>query len=83
MRTRTLDISLPDEMWARVDRFARSADYATVSDLVAELLDHVQQGVYRSGAWEREWLIQCFGEEAVQRAYESAEDPLNQKRESP
>lgn len=30
-------------------------------DVVEQLIDHAQQGVYRPGAWEREWLCQCFG----------------------
>jgi len=25
------------------------------------LADHAQQGVYRPGAWEREWIEQAFG----------------------
>ena len=33
----------------------------SVEDVVLELIDHAQQGVYRPGAWERDWLIQAFG----------------------
>ena len=29
--------------------------------IVAELVDHAQQGVYRPGAWQREWVCQAFG----------------------
>ena len=35
----------------------------TVEEVVSELIDHAQQGVYRPGAWERQWLIQVFGED--------------------
>lgn len=30
--------------------------------VIMSLIDHAQQGVYRPGAWEREWLIQAFGD---------------------
>jgi hypothetical protein len=34
-----------------------------VEQAVMELIDHAQQGVYRSGAWERSWLMQAFGDD--------------------
>lgn len=34
----------------------------TVRDVILELLDHAEQGVYRPGAWERGWLTQVFGD---------------------
>ena len=34
---------------------------ASVEGVVAQLIDHAQQGVYRPGAWERDWLRQAFG----------------------
>lgn len=37
--------------------------YPTVKDVIEELCDHAQQGVYRPGAWERGWLIHAFGPE--------------------
>jgi len=36
---------------------------SSVEDVVAKLIDHAQQGVYRPGAWEREWLMQAFGDD--------------------
>jgi len=36
---------------------------AGVDDVILRLIDHAQQGVYRPGAWERDWLCQVFGEE--------------------
>lgn len=32
-----------------------------VKDVLYELADHAQQAVYRSGAWEREWICQALG----------------------
>lgn len=32
-----------------------------VEMVVQRLIDHAQQGVYRPGAWEREWIVQVFG----------------------
>jgi len=32
----------------------------TVEGVVLTLVDHAQQGVYRPGAWERQWLEQVF-----------------------
>lgn len=34
-----------------------------VEAVVSQLIDHAQQGVYRPGAWEREWVCQAFGHE--------------------
>jgi hypothetical protein len=33
----------------------------TTEAVIYELIDHAQQGVYRSGAWERPWICQAFG----------------------
>ena len=35
----------------------------SVEEVVGLLVDHAQQGVYRPGAWERDWLIQVFGDD--------------------
>jgi hypothetical protein len=42
-------------------------DEALVAEVVGELIDHAQQGVYRPGAWERPWLSQAFGDEWLAR----------------
>jgi hypothetical protein len=34
----------------------------SVEGVIGQLIDHVCQGVYRPGAWEREWLRQAFGD---------------------
>jgi hypothetical protein len=31
-----------------------------VHGIIETLIDHVQQGVYRPGAWERQWLEHVF-----------------------
>ena len=38
-----------------------------VESVVLTLIDHAQQGVYRPGAWERDWLSQAFGPEFTLR----------------
>lgn len=35
----------------------------TIEGVLSKLVDHVQQGVYRPGAWERSWLEQAFGDD--------------------
>jgi len=35
----------------------------SVEEVVGILVDHAQQGVYRPGAWERQWLEQVFFDE--------------------
>ena len=78
--TRTLTISLPRQWWEIIDRLVAADDYSnTVDDFVARLLDHVQQGVYRSGDWERGWLCSVVSEEVIEAAYDPEDDPINQR----
>lgn len=49
------------------ERLAALADPSLGTRMGAEhtlyrLADHAQQAVYRSGAWERDWAIQAFGD---------------------
>ncbi|SRR6266511_1638084 len=39
----------------------------TVEDVIAKLINHAQQGVYRPGAWERMWLTQAFGDDWTEK----------------
>lgn len=54
-----ITIRISDETAARL---AALGGIATVEEVVAVLVDHAQQGVYRPGAWERGWICQAFGE---------------------
>lgn len=38
----------------------------SVEAVVDQLIDHTQQGIYRPGSWEREWLRQVFGEDWIE-----------------
>ena len=33
----------------------------SAEEVIGKLVDHACQGVYRPGAWERDWLSQAFG----------------------
>lgn len=80
-QARTLKITLDAESWARIDRLVAAHEYCdTVEDFVTELMDHVQQGVYRSGSWERGWLEQAVSDDTIQHTYLAEEDPLNRRR---
>lgn len=52
---RTLKVEVPEEWVALLETLG------PVEDVLLQLLDHAQQGVYRPGAWERGWLEQAFG----------------------
>ena len=70
MTTRTIRVDLLDEAWLRIDRLAAElpSQAQTVDSMVTVLLELVQKGVARPRSKEREVVIQCFGEEAVQEA---------------
>ncbi len=72
----SLTVRLPEE-WVRnlralVDPASGLADVPAV---LVELADHVQQGVYRPGAWEREWLCQALGYGWLERLEPDPEHP--------
>lgn len=54
-------------------------DYASesVEGVVLRLIDHAQQGVYRPGAWERNWLMQAFGDDWTEHL--ESGDPYGRK----
>ncbi|HXM54678.1 MAG TPA: hypothetical protein VOB72_04750 [Candidatus Dormibacteraeota bacterium] len=75
-RVVSITVWLP-EAWARnlgplVDPERGLDDVAAV---LAELADHAQQGVYRPGAWEREWLCQALGYDWLDRVEPDPEHP--------
>jgi len=61
---KTIAIDIDETVYALLEVLTRG-QYGpdSVADVVAKLVDHAQQGVYRPGAWERYWLIQAFGDE--------------------
>jgi hypothetical protein len=72
----SITVQLPEE-WARnlealVDPASGLDDVAAV---LVELADHAQQGVYRPGAWEREWLCRAFGYGWLERLEPDPEHP--------
>jgi hypothetical protein len=72
----TITVQLPRD-WVRnlrtlVDPASGLDDVAAV---LVELADHAQQGVYRPGAWEREWLCQAFGYGWLERVEPDPEHP--------
>lgn len=73
-RKRELNITLCEEHWHRIERLCQDGE--TIEDLVTRLLDHVQQGVYRSGAWERDWLAQIVVLDVIEAAYDDDVDPI-------
>lgn len=60
MKTITVEVS--DTVYELLEVLTRG-EWAprSVEVVVSELIDHAQQGVYRPGAWERDWLCQAFG----------------------
>ncbi len=63
-KTRTITVEVSEVVYSLLEVLTEG-EYApsTVEEVVSELIDHAQQGVYRPGAWERQWLIQVFGED--------------------
>lgn len=61
MRTITLEVH--DTVYSLLEVLAE--DGMTVEDVVGLLIDHAQQGVYRPGSWERDWLMHAFGDEWI------------------
>jgi len=76
MTTRTFTVDFDDEAWGHLDRLAE-AEEQTLEQVVGRLLDHVQQGVYRSGAWERDWLEHAIDSSSIEKAYLPELDPKN------
>jgi hypothetical protein len=48
-------------------------------DVLAELADHAQQGVYRPGSWERPWLMQAFGDDFIAKLEQDPDAPYFQR----
>jgi hypothetical protein len=50
-----------------VNLLATLSENGSVPEVLETLIDHAAQGVYRPGAWEREWLCQVFGDDSVDK----------------
>lgn len=62
---RRITVEVSDTVYNLLEVLARDHVGFSVEGIVSELIDHAQQGVYRPGAWERDWLIQAFGDEWI------------------
>jgi hypothetical protein len=61
---KTITVKVSNEVYALL-RTLTHGEFApaSVNEVVAQLIDHAQQGVYRPGSWERGWLCQAFGDD--------------------
>lgn len=59
--SRPITVNVSDTVYALLEVLGRDSG-ASVEDVVGELIDHAQQGVYRPGSWERPWPMQAFGD---------------------
>jgi hypothetical protein len=66
-----------------VELSARTVDLLRVlgdpTEVLQRLADHAQQGVYRPGAWERDWIVQAFGDEFLDLLEQDPEAPYFQR----
>jgi hypothetical protein len=81
MKTITLEIEINDTDYALLEVLTRESWLPSVAAVIHELIDHVQQGIYRPGAWERRWVIQAFGDEFIQHL--EMGDPHAEQRQVP
>jgi hypothetical protein len=58
---KTIVVEVDEIVYGLLQTLTRGGGSRTVKDVVLCLIDHAQQGVYRPGAWERDWLCQAFG----------------------
>ncbi len=72
----TISIRVNNEIADRLRVLANSDEgLPDLSAVMGKLIDHVQQGVYRPGAWERDWLCQAFCDEWLERVEPDPESP--------
>lgn len=57
-----ITVTVSDTVHALLNVLADTQNDSSAAVVVAQLIDHAQQGVYRPGAWERDWLCQAFGD---------------------
>ena len=64
MKRITVEVS--DVVYKLLEVLSQGRTKPKVEDVLLQLIDHAQQGVYRPGAWEREWLMQVFGPDWIE-----------------
>lgn len=84
-RTVRLEVEIPEAWVELLQVFVGEEDEdwalcANLEAVIARVLDHVQQGVYRPGSWERAWICQVFGDGWVSKM---RVDPKNHLYERP
>lgn len=62
-----IEIEVSDIVYALLEVLAREEEkqckvYMGVKHVIETLIDHAQQGVYRPGSWERNWILEIFPE---------------------
>ena len=79
-----ITVEVTDEVYALLGVLADPTEgYATVEVVVAGLVDHAQQGVYRPGSWERGWLEQAFGHRWQRRLDPDPDAPVYSRVKAP
>lgn len=58
-----LTIEISDTVYDLLAVLAGGDGPPNVTEVIQQLIDHAQQGVYRPGSWERPWLYSAFGDE--------------------
>jgi hypothetical protein len=76
--TKKITVAIDDAVHQLLEVLTHGASVAdSVEGVVEQLIDHAQQGVYRPGAWERDWLCQVFGDDWAE--YLEPGDPYGRK----
>jgi hypothetical protein len=63
MAKQTITLELDDETIRYLRVLGGVACGESVEDVIAHLAHSAADGVRRPGAWERNWVIQCFSDE--------------------
>ena len=52
-----IELNIPSPV---AELLAALDEKGNVKNVLLQLIDHAQQGVYRPGSWERDWISQVF-----------------------
>lgn len=61
-----ISIEIDDVRFSLLEVLTKSPDWRlgeSVEQVISRIVDHVAQGIYRPGSWERGWLIQVAGDD--------------------